>query len=142
MFAKIFAVAIMALAASAVTIPSEKRSVDPSGTHSGDGKSTASTYYETGLGACGITNSDTDYIAAVSHTLFDNFPGYGGGNSNSNPICGKSATANYDGKSVSFTITDRCVGCAEWDLDFSPTAFSQLANEDVGRIYGVTWSLD
>ena len=32
------------------------------------------TYYATGLGACGITNTDTDYIAAVSHTLFDNYP--------------------------------------------------------------------
>jgi hypothetical protein len=27
-----------------------------------------------GLGACGITNKDTDYIAAASHLLFDNFP--------------------------------------------------------------------
>ena len=27
-----------------------------------------------GLGACGITNKDTDHIAAVSHLLFDNFP--------------------------------------------------------------------
>jgi hypothetical protein len=27
-----------------------------------------------GLGACGITNKDTDFIAAVSHLLFDVFP--------------------------------------------------------------------
>lgn len=137
MFAKIFAVATLALAASAATIPAEKRSVNVAGTHSGDG-----TYYGTGLGACGITNSDSDYIAAVSHTLFDGFPGYNGVNPNSNPVCGKRATAHYNGKSVSFTVTDRCVGCAEWDLDFSPAAFSQLADESVGRLHGVTWSFD
>ena len=34
----------------------------------------AATYYTTGLGACGITNTDSDYIVAVSHDLFDNYP--------------------------------------------------------------------
>ncbi len=32
------------------------------------------TYYATGLGSCGITNSDSDFIAAVSHELYDNYP--------------------------------------------------------------------
>ena len=56
--------------------------------------SLTATYYSTGLGACGVTNTDTDYIAAVSHTLFDNYPGYTSGNPNSNPICNKKVTAN------------------------------------------------
>ena len=47
-----------------------------------------------------------------------------------------------NGKSVTIAITDRCVGCAEWDLDFSPAAFSQLADESVGRIHGMTWTFD
>ena len=34
---------------------------------------------------------------------------------------------------------DRCVGCAPWDLDFSPAAFEKLASFDEGRINGVTW---
>ena len=66
-----------------------------------------------GLGACGITNKDTDYIAAVSHLLFDNFPyvsaviiprhqithcstflsGYKAGNPNNNPMCGRRVIA-------------------------------------------------
>ena len=29
------------------------------------------TYYNTGLGACGETHSDSDFIAAISHILFD-----------------------------------------------------------------------
>lgn len=43
------------------------------------------------------------------------------------------------GKSVEVTVTDRCTGCAETDLDFSPSAFDQLADETVGRISGMTW---
>lgn len=46
------------------------------------------------------------------------------------------------GKSVTVTITDRCTGCAEFDLDFSPSAFSQLADQSVGRIHGMTWHFD
>lgn len=32
------------------------------------------TYYATSLGACGVTNTDSDYIVAVSHLLFDTHP--------------------------------------------------------------------
>jgi hypothetical protein len=61
-----------------------------------------------GLGACGITNKDSDFIVAVSWRLFDNYPyvtatplslrtmlicsscsGYNKVNPNTNPICGK-----------------------------------------------------
>jgi len=104
-------------------------------TYSGQG-----TYYGTGLGACGITNHDTDMIAAVSHLLFDSWPG-ATANPNDNPICGRKATAHYQGKSVTVTITDRCVGCKTYDLDFSPSAFSDLADQSLGRI-DITWQWD
>ncbi|KXN89956.1 Allergen Asp f 7 [Leucoagaricus sp. SymC.cos] len=104
------------------------------GTQSGQG-----TFYSTGLGACGITNKDSDYIAAVSHLLFDDYPGYGGANSNNNPICGRKVTASYKGKTVTVAITDRCEGCALDDLDFSPSAFQQLADPSLGRI-DITWT--
>lgn len=32
------------------------------------------TFYDVGLGACGHTDSDSELVAAVSHTLFDQFP--------------------------------------------------------------------
>ncbi|KAI0060600.1 hypothetical protein BV25DRAFT_1827786 [Artomyces pyxidatus] len=35
----------------------------------------AGTWYDTGLGACGKTNANTDLVVAVSHTLYDNYPG-------------------------------------------------------------------
>lgn len=61
----------------------------------------------------------------------------------SNPICNLPITATYNGVSVSVTITDRCAGCAgAYDLDFSPAAFSVLADESVGRIHGVSWVID
>lgn len=105
------------------------------GTQTGEG-----TYYDTGLGACGITNNDSDYIAAVSHLLFDNFPGYDGVNPNNNPMCGRSVTVNFQGRSIVVKLTDRCTGCAVTDLDFSPAAFKDLAPNGDGRIRGITWT--
>ncbi|KAH9922477.1 RlpA-like double-psi beta-barrel-protein domain-containing protein-containing protein [Fomitopsis serialis] len=105
-----------------------------SGTQTGD-----ATYYETGLGACGVTNTDSDYIVAVSENLFDNYPGYTGANPNDNPVCNKQITASYNGKSVTVTVTDRCTGCDTTSLDFSPSAFQQLADLSVGRLHGMTW---
>ncbi|KAF8898662.1 RlpA-like double-psi beta-barrel-protein domain-containing protein-containing protein [Infundibulicybe gibba] len=99
------------------------------------------TFYATGLGSCGITNNDSQFIAAVSHLLYDSVPGYNGVNPNTNPICGKFVNAQFEGKSVSVQITDRCEGCAFGDLDFSPAAFNTIADPGRGRISGITWSL-
>ncbi|KAK6509513.1 hypothetical protein TWF481_004253 [Arthrobotrys musiformis] len=50
-------------------------------TYSGD-----ATYYDPGLGSCGITNSASDLIAAIGHALFDSMAT---ANSNNNPFCGR-----------------------------------------------------
>ena len=47
--------------------------------------------------------------------------------------------SSVGGKSVTVQIVDKCVGCAEFDLNFSPAAFDVFANESVGRIHGVSW---
>ncbi|KAK0191603.1 plant expansin [Armillaria mellea] len=97
------------------------------------------TWYYPGLGSCGKTNTASDMIVAVSHLLYDSYPG-ATANPNLNPICGKKLVATYKGKSVTVTVTDKCMGCAgKYDLDFTPTAFSRLASTDVGRITGVDW---
>ncbi|KZV77453.1 hypothetical protein PENSPDRAFT_746604 [Peniophora sp. CONT] len=101
-----------------------------SGTNSGDG-----TYYETGLGACGWTNTDTDYIVAVSKDLASATD-----NTNSNPVCGQKITASYNGNSVTVEVVDRCEGCDLTSLDFSPSAFTQLADQSVGLLEGMTWT--
>ena len=43
-----------------------------------------------------------------------------------------------NGKSITVTVTDRCTACAITDLDLSPSAFSDLAAESVGR-FDMTW---
>jgi expansin (peptidoglycan-binding protein) len=73
--------------------------------------------------------------------FYDSYPGYNGGNPNQNPLCGKNARVTYQGKTVTVTLTDRCQGCAYGDLDFSPHAFSQLADQSVGRISGISWEI-
>ncbi|KAF8891250.1 RlpA-like double-psi beta-barrel-protein domain-containing protein-containing protein [Infundibulicybe gibba] len=94
------------------------------------------TFFEPGVGACGVTSTATDNIVAVSTQMFDSFPG-ATANPNTNPICGKTITATVNGKSVTARVVDRCVGCALNDIDLSPAAFNVLGGD--GRIHGVQW---
>lgn len=64
-----------------------------------------------------------------------------GGNPNNNPLCGKTATVNYQGKSVTVALVDRCVACKFGDIDLTPAAFNSIADPNAGRISGVTWQL-
>ncbi|KAI0698238.1 plant expansin [Cytidiella melzeri] len=114
----------------------EKR-LTVSGTHTGQG-----TFYEVGLGACGKNDEDGELVVAVSHTLFDEYPGHNAENPNANPVCGKKIKATYKNKSVTTKVVDRCTGCAPYDLDFSPAAFKKLASESVGRLSGLKWSFE
>ncbi|EME44177.1 expansin-related protein [Dothistroma septosporum NZE10] len=105
------------------------------------------TYYAPGLGACGITSSESDKIVAVSHLLFDaaGSTSSNGGNSNSNPLCGKMIRAQrYDEqaggmRSVDLKVVDRCTGCAANDLDVTEDVFGKLASVDQGRV-DVKWA--
>ncbi|KAL4064760.1 RlpA-like double-psi beta-barrel-protein domain-containing protein-containing protein [Scleroderma yunnanense] len=81
---------------------------------------------QSGQGACGFINDNSEHIAAVSNFLFDAYPGYDGIDS-----------YNQD-KSTTVTITDSCDGCALTDIDFTPTAFADLADLDIGRI-NISW---
>ncbi|WFD19465.1 Lytic transglycosylase [Malassezia caprae] len=101
--------------------------------HSGDG-----TYYEPGLGSCGKTNSGSDMIVAISHSMYDKKAN--SDNPNTSPYCGRRIKASYEGKSVVVTVVDRCTGCQFSDLDFSPAAFKKLASMDKGRLKQVKWS--
>ncbi|KAK3376889.1 RlpA-like double-psi beta-barrel-protein domain-containing protein-containing protein [Lasiosphaeria ovina] len=94
------------------------------------------TFYSPGLGACGITSTDSDLVVALAKGMFDaQTPN---GNPNNNPLCGKKINASFQGKSVTVTIVDSCPGCAGAGLDLSPTAFSQLADQTLGHVSG-TW---
>ncbi|KAF5337595.1 hypothetical protein D9758_014936 [Tetrapyrgos nigripes] len=121
-------------------IASRRQSIDFSG-GSGEG-----TFYQTGKGACGGTNSPSEHVAAVAFTFFDAYAARDGpdsegvNNPNKNPICGKKIRVRYKGKSTTVTVVDRCAGCnGTYDLDFSTSAFDDLADQSVGRIYGMKW---
>ncbi|KAF5353427.1 hypothetical protein D9756_007900 [Leucocoprinus leucothites] len=85
------------------------------------------TYYDPGLGACGKTNGGGELVVALSTAK------YGNGSH-----CGKYIGIHYKGKYVKAKIVDKCPGCAANDVDISPTTFSRLANQDLGRIQ-VDW---
>ncbi|KAK0520437.1 hypothetical protein OC842_007102 [Tilletia horrida] len=110
-----------------------------SGSGSGDLLSGDGTWYNMagGYTACGQKYSDSDMVAALSWEMFDTKTP--NGNPNNNGFCGKKLRATYQGKSVVVTAVDRCAGCQYPDVDFTPAAFSQLADVGVGRLHGVEW---
>lgn len=112
--------------------PSAPSSGGGSGDHSGE-----ATFYDTGMGSCGITSTDSDFIVALNKDMWQ--AGMIDGNPNHNTLCGKQLTAHRGGKSVTVTVTDMCPGCASGDLDLSPAAFNALASPSEGRVE-VSWS--
>ncbi|KAL0945410.1 hypothetical protein HGRIS_000902 [Hohenbuehelia grisea] len=86
------------------------------------------TWYNTGLGACGGRNKDSDRIVALSPRQFKN-----------RQNCRKHIKVHYRGKTVDATVVDLCPGCAGDSIDLSPAAFKALAPLDDGRIK-VTWN--
>ena len=99
------------------------------GTFSGDG-----TFYSVGLGACGKTNSDSELVAAASVIGYDPANCF----RSVKIVCDDPKCLSSDA-SVTVTIVDKCMGCDQYSLDLSPTAFSKLADQSVGRIK-IKWS--
>ncbi|QRV95374.1 hypothetical protein RhiJN_23392 [Ceratobasidium sp. AG-Ba] len=134
-------VAASSLLMGAVALPTNvsevtARSINPAGTHTGQ-----LTYYEVGLGACGHTNQNFEYVAAIPYELFDNWPGYTVGNPINHPACSRTAEINYMGKTIRVGIVDRCASCALWDLALSPGAYQAFAQLSVGHLSNATWRI-
>ncbi|KAF7312834.1 DPBB-1 domain-containing protein [Mycena kentingensis (nom. inval.)] len=66
-------------------------------------------------------------------------------NSASDPVVAVAAghsTTSLNGRTAFATVTDRCGDCEGGaDLDMSPVVFSQLADLNAGKIFGVQWDL-
>jgi hypothetical protein len=78
------------------------------------------TYYQAGMGACGITSDgDTQMVIALPYELM-------GTESNGNPYCGKTVTIEKGGASIVATVVDKCMGCHGFSIDLSNLAFSSL----------------
>ncbi|KAH9946270.1 RlpA-like double-psi beta-barrel-protein domain-containing protein-containing protein [Epithele typhae] len=86
------------------------------------------TYYDAGKNACGSTDSNTDYVIALSPEFYNN-----GAN------CWRSVTVQYNGKQVQARATDECPGCSGDQVDLSRPLFAALAPLDKGVLYGQWW---
>ncbi|KAN0059729.1 hypothetical protein ACQY0O_008301 [Thecaphora frezii] len=112
-------------AAGAVAAPLTKRS------YSGQ-----ATYYAAGLGACGWSNTGSDFIVALDAPLWGTTSGQ------ASQYCGKQVviTNNQNGNTQTATISDLCPGCAYGSLDMSTSLFSALnnGNMDAG-VFPISW---
>jgi hypothetical protein len=84
------------------------------------------TYYETGLGACGWTNVDTDMIIAMPFEMMGTL-------SNSNPYCGRTISITANGVTATATVADKCMGCVGYSIDMSPSLFQKFYPLGDGR---------
>ncbi|KAK7934710.1 riboflavine-aldehyde-forming enzyme [Apiospora marii] len=87
------------------------------------------TYYNPGLGSCGLTNSDGDAVVALAPSQYADHP----------DACGKKIVINYGGKTAVATVVDKCPGCSPESIDVSPSVFQTLDSLDAGRVQ-VSWS--
>ncbi|KAM9873321.1 allergen Asp F7 [Verticillium dahliae] len=94
------------------------------------------TYYDLGLGSCGLDDSgkdDTDSIVALSHLQM-------GEQSNDNPFCGRTISIRMGNKITEATVRDKCMGCATEDIDVSKAVFNDLVGSlDAGRVRVEWW---
>lgn len=96
------------------------------------------TFYSTGMGACGVVNSDNQPIVAVSRDIFEQY-NPSSGNPNHNSLCGKRLEITWNGKKQQAFAMDECPGCKPNSLDLSPNLFKALDDPDKGDLDGITW---
>lgn len=84
------------------------------------------------IGACGWTNSASDFIVAM------NAPEWAGG-----AHCGQQVTItnNQNGNSQVATVADLCPGCSYGSLDMSHGLFGALSNNNFDEgVFPISWS--
>ncbi|ORX51273.1 hypothetical protein DM01DRAFT_1337324 [Hesseltinella vesiculosa] len=86
------------------------------------------TYYDVGLGSCGIQNSDTEMVVALSKALMSE-----------GAYCGKKVKLSTKKGTVVATVVDTCPGCDENSVDLSTAAFKKLGQLSTGRLK-LDWS--
>ncbi|KAI5793288.1 RlpA-like double-psi beta-barrel-protein domain-containing protein-containing protein [Geopyxis carbonaria] len=114
-FSTIITIAASVLAVSAAPVLSKRES--------GQG-----TYYATGLGACGVINTEGENVAALSVAKFGN-----------GEHCGKTISVTGPLGTTTAIVTDKCQGCALDDVDMTLIAFKQVAAQADGRVH-ISWS--
>ncbi|AAW47097.1 hypothetical protein CNN00760 [Cryptococcus deneoformans JEC21] len=95
-----------------------------------DSQGTATYYTASGVGACGSTISDSDYIVAMNAAQYDS------------SVCNKQIwTWNAATQRLAFaTVVDLCPSCSSGDLDLSTSLFSYLSDGNLDQgVFDVKW---
>jgi len=96
-------------------------------------------YFEAGLGACGYTNASYQYVASVSASRFNGYPG-ATANPNNNPICHHSVHITSSVGNVTAQIVDYFTASGiDNYVGLSSGAFEQLATTSQGIVTDVNW---
>ncbi|KII88439.1 hypothetical protein PLICRDRAFT_140676 [Plicaturopsis crispa FD-325 SS-3] len=90
--------------------------------HSGTG-----TWFNVGLGNCGKTNKDSDWIVALPTSDYA-----------SGSHCDHKIKIKANGKTATALVRDSCPSCEAGDLDMSPSLFKHFASLDDG-VVAVRW---
>ncbi|MBW0540924.1 hypothetical protein O181_080639 [Austropuccinia psidii MF-1] len=87
------------------------------------------TWFTPDTGACGDTNSESDYIVAM------NYKQYGQGEP-----CHKHVKIQNksNGKTITAKVTDECPSCGYGSLDLSPSVFKSLGDLNTG-VLPISW---
>ena len=95
-------------------------------------------YMEAGVGACGGRYSDEAPVVALSHAIFQSWPG-ATANINHSPLCGRRVQIEYDGVIVHARVADSHEG-AQSDLVVTEGLFERFASLDQGILEDAMWS--
>ncbi|KIR52992.1 hypothetical protein I315_04450 [Cryptococcus gattii Ru294] len=96
-----------------------------------DSQGTATYYSASGLGACGSSISDSDYIVAMNSAQYDS------------SVCNKQIWAwNAATQKLAFaTVVDECPSCSSGDLDMSTSLFNYLSDGNLNEgVFDVKWN--
>lgn len=86
------------------------------------------TFFYVGLGNCGDTNVDSDWIVALATSTYSN-----GAHCNQ-----QIKITDSKGTSHVATVKDSCPSCGDGDLDLSPSLFQAFTSLDAG-VFQMTW---
>ncbi|KAF5391335.1 hypothetical protein D9757_002049 [Collybiopsis confluens] len=95
------------------------------------------TFFATGLGSCGTVNVASDFTVALNSAASAQHNQYDSGN-----YCYKMITMQYNGKTTTAQVTDRCPGCPWGGLDLTEGLFTFFADESAGVLSGSWWFND
>ncbi|RDA93611.1 hypothetical protein CP533_6177 [Ophiocordyceps camponoti-saundersi (nom. inval.)] len=94
------------------------------------------TYYTVGMGSCGYDDTGKDQTGNIVAISKDKM----GTQSNGNPMCGQKINIHANGKTTQATVRDKCMGCAENNIDVNEKIFKELFGSLDGGRMPVTWS--